>query len=210
MALLAYCIVLDDGERKFPSEGLLDSRIEPIAELGLIALCSEMEPSAISAGNFQQAALEFHRVVQAVFADKAVIPFRFPTWLSREEMKVHLRQESLRYKDFLVQHADHVQMEVRIQAEAAAPISAASGTEHLRGRAAQMRKVNDEAQGIKNLLADIALDWHARETHDGMRLYALVSKASVEAFREKLKSVPARISGPWPATEFFKPRPARN
>lgn len=209
MALLAYCVVLDDGAPKFPPEGLLDSRSELIADSGLIALCSEMERSAISATNFQQAALEFHRVVQAVFAAKAVIPFRFPTWLNTEEMSAHLRQESVRYKDFLVKHADHVQMEVRIQAEAAAPILAASGTEHLRARAAQMRKVNEQAQQIKNLVADIAIEWRVCETPDAMRLYALIPRASMEDFREKLNPMPVRISGPWPATEFFEPPSAK-
>ena len=210
MALLAYCIVLDDALTQFPSAGLLNLRIEVIAESGLIGLCSEMERSTISAINFQQAALEFHRVVQAVFADKAVIPFRFPTWLSTEQMSAHLRQESVRYKDFLIAHADHVQMEIRIPAEAAAPILTASGTEHLRARAAQMRKVSDHAQQIKHLVGDTAIEWRDRETPDGMGLYALISKRATEAFHEKLNSVPVRISGPWPATEFFEPRPAKH
>jgi len=210
MPLLAYCVVLDDGAGKFPSKGVMDSNIELIAESGLGALGSEMDRSAISAGNFQQAALEFHRVVQAVFAVKAVIPFRFPTWLSLEEMRAHLRQESFRYKDFLVKRADQVQMEVRIQAEAAAPTSATSGTEHLRARAAQLQKVNEQAEQIKNLVAHIATAWHDRETSDGIRLYALISKRSIEGFREKLNSVPVRISGPWPATEFLEALPAKN
>jgi hypothetical protein len=120
-------------------------------------------------------------------------------------MRAHLHRESFRYQDFLVKHADQVQMEVRIHAKAAALTSAASGTEHLRLRAAQMRKINDESERIKNLVADMAIDWYVRETPDGMRLYALLSKRLIEAFREKLKSVPARITGPWPATEFFEP-----
>ena len=210
MSLLAYCIVLDDGATKFPSEGVMGWRIELIAQSGLVALCSEMERGAISAGNFQQAALEFHRVVQAVFASKAIIPFRFPTWLTAEEMRAHLRQESVQYKDFLVKHADHVQMEIRIQAEAATLTSAASGTEHLQARAARLRNVKDQAEQIKNVVADMAMAWRGRETPDGMRLYALVSKRSIEGFREKLNSVPVRISGPWPATEFFEPPSAKN
>src|SRR5579885_2875882 len=204
MPLLAYCIVLDDHATKLPSEGVLGSRIELVAESGLIALCSEIERSAISSGNFQQAALEFHRAVQAVFAAKAVIPFRFPTWLSAEEVRSHLHQESPLYHHFLTNHADHVQIEVSIQAEPVGTTSAASGTEHLRARAAQMRKVRDQAQQIKNLAADAVIEWRDRETRDGIRLYALVSRSSVQSFREKLNSVPVRITGPWPATEFFE------
>jgi len=42
-------------------------------------LCSEIEQSSVSAANFQQTALEFHRAIQSVLAQHAVIPFRFPT-----------------------------------------------------------------------------------------------------------------------------------
>ncbi len=210
MPLLAYCVVLDDRATKLPCEGVLGARIELVAESGLIALCSEIERSAISSGNFQQAALEFHCAVQAVFAAKAVIPFRFPTWLSTEEMRAHLRQESPRYQAFLAKHADQVQMEIRIQTEPAVPISAASGTEHLRARAAQMRKLSDQAQQIKNLAADARIEWRDRATSDGIRLFALVLRSSIQSFREKLNSVPARITGPWPATEFFESPPRKD
>jgi gas vesicle protein GvpL/GvpF len=203
MSLLTYCILLDGGSMNFPSAGVLGAEIEPIAESGLIALCSEIERSAISANNFQQAALEFHHVVQAVFADKALIPFRFPTWLSPEEMRANLRQETPRYKNFLLSHADHVQMEVRIQAEAAGSPLAATGVEHLRARAAQLRKVSEQAGAVRHQLADTVIEWRERESADGIRLYALVSRKSGGTFREKLNRLSVRASGPWPATEFF-------
>jgi hypothetical protein len=101
-------------------------------------------------------------------------------------------------------------MEVRLQVEAAAPVLATSGTDHLRVRAAQMRKINHEAQQIKDLVAETAIEWHDRETPEGMHLYALVARRSMEAFRERLNPMPVRVTGPWPATEFFKPRPAKN
>ena len=208
MPLLAYCIVLDSSEMNFPTEGVLGSQLAPIAESGFIALCSEMERNSISAANFQQAALEFHRVVQAVFAEKAVIPFRFPTWLSGEEMRTHLRQESSRYKNFLLSHADHVQMEIRIVGQERSTCEAATGAEHLRARANQLRMVSEQAKEVKHQLADSVIEWHERETTNGMRLYALVARKSVAAFREKLNRISLIASGPWPATEFFEPHGA--
>lgn len=203
ITLLAYCIVLGQGQTDFPPDGVLGSRLEPVDDSGLIALCSEMERSSISAKNFQRAALEFHRVTQAVFARRAVVPFRFPTWLSSEEMRAHLSQESLRYKDFLLNHADNVQMEVRIVSKETAMQERTTGGEHLRARAAQLRKVDNQANEIKNLAGDNALEWREQETPDGVRLYALVSRTSIEKFREKLKLASVPVTGPWPATAFF-------
>jgi|SRR5689334_16239208 len=203
MYLLAYCIVLDDGSATLPRQGVLSTKVDVVGESGLSALCSEMERSSISANNFQQAALEFHRVLREVFAQTAVVPFRFPTWLSPEEMSAHLQKESLRYKTFLVEHADHVQMEVRVMRQESAIQKGTTGSEHLRARAAQLRKVNEQASEIKNLVGDNALQWREQETPDGVRLYALVSRASIEDFREKLKRASLPVTGPWPATEFF-------
>lgn len=210
MPLLAYCILLDGGAISLPGQGVLSSKAEAIAESGLVALCSEMERSAITPSNFQQAALEFHRVIQNTFAQSAVIPFRFPTWLTAEEVKAHLRQESPRYRDFLIRHADHVQMELRIANPDRSTPEATSGAEHLRARAAQLRSVSEHAQQVKHQLADTVIEWRERETGDGMRLYALISSKSVERFREKLNRISMRASGPWPATEFFEPHSAKH
>jgi hypothetical protein len=210
MPLLAYCILLDSGAISFPTQGVLASKPESIAESGLFALCSELEPAAISPGNFQQAALEFHHVIQSTLAQSAVIPFRFPTWLSADEVKAHLRQQSPRYRDFLIRHADHVQMEVRITNPDTSTPEARSGAEHLRARAAQLRSVREHAKQVKQQLADTVIEWRERETGDGMRLYALISSKSVEWFREKLNRISVRASGPWPATEFFEPHSAKD
>lgn len=201
--LLAYCIVLEEGPTVYPSEGVLDSKIVPVAESGLIALCAELERSSISATNFQRSALEFHRVVQAMLVEKAVVPFRFPTWLSADEMRAHLRQASAQYRDFLLRHADHLQMEVRVSKRAVNSPAVTSGAEHLRAKAAQLRAVMDQADEIKNLVSEEVIEWRQRETVDGVCLYALIARKSVEQFRETLNRSAVRASGPWPATEFL-------
>ena len=53
-------------------------------------------------------------------------------------------------------------------------------------------------------------DWREREIAGGIRGYALIARASTQAFLEKMgrvslpKDLQARVSGPWPATQFFK------
>ena len=210
MPLLAYCVVLEEPPTNFPSSGVLGARIESVAESGVVVLCSEGEKTAISAGNFQQAALEFHRVIQACLAEKATVPFRFPTWLAAEEIRAHLRQQASWYGEFLRRHAEHVQMEVRLAAPESGTLRAETGAEHLRYRAAQLRAVSAQADEVRKLAADTVIEWRERENPAGIRLYALVSRKFVDAFREKLNRAPVRVSGPWPATEFFEPHPAKN
>ena len=118
-------------------------------------------------------------------------------------MRAQLRQESIRYKDFLLKHADHVQMEARVAPNESGIQAGSTGAEYLRARAAQLRRATGQSKEIKNLVAEKALEWREQDTPDGVRLYALVSRKSIEEFREKLKRSSVPVSGPWPATEFF-------
>ena len=209
MTILPYCVVLGDTAGHLPATGILNSKLNEFAEAGLTAVYSQIEKFDISVTNFQQAALEFHNVVHAMFAHTAVVPFRFPTWLSEAELQRHLRSESARYQRFLNQHANHVQMEARIRLEQSSQGAASSsGTEHLRTRAAQIRKLRDMAEHTKQAVAAEAIEWRERETPDGLRLYALVDRGKLASFREKLSQADSgvRVSGPWPATEFLEPR----
>jgi hypothetical protein len=161
-----------------------------------------MGPNEISSDCFQQSALQFHHVVQAVFADAAVIPFRFPTWLSEEGMTTHLERESDGYESFLTRHAKHVQMEFRVASHSEQG-PASSGTEHLRMRAEQLRGVEKAAQEMRSLLAADVVDWRERDIPGGKRLFALVDRSRVARFRERLSECGVLVTGPWPATEFF-------
>jgi len=98
-------------------------------------------------------------------------------------------------------------MEVRIAREADSTQPAAGGAEHLRARAAQFRKLSHLAEEIRSLVADSVIEWRERENPDGIRMYALVSRESIEEFREKLSRASIHTSGPWPATEFLNQPP---
>jgi len=204
MLVLPYCVYLGKSIGKIPAKGVLDAEVQAKQCGPLVVLYSEIERSRIAPETFQQSALEFHRVVHAVFDSAAVIPFRFPTWLSAEELADHLQKESERYQAFLTLHADHVQMELRVTQPSSESLPApSSGTEHLRARAARLHQSEKAVEGLKTLFAPEVLEWRERDIPEGKRLYALVERGQVAHFRERLSQRSVRWSGPWPATEFL-------
>jgi|SRR5579859_2232932 len=209
MPVLPYCILLANPRLELPVRGVEDSEIHVIAVDRLTALYSEVEKSRLSAQTFRQDALAFHDVVHEVLGRTAVVPFRFPSWLTLTELTAHLRKESERYERFLSTHAEHVQMELRlaIQAPSISERPASSGTEHLRGRAARTRQLHETADEFRRSLASEVIEWREREVPEGLRLFGLVHRDQVVAVREKLggrgPDVSVRWSGPWPATEFL-------
>jgi hypothetical protein len=207
MAVLPYCILLPESRTGIPEKGIRDSEIQQLTNGSLLVLYSQIDTNEISAQNFREAALEFHNVVDAVFKHAAVVPFRFPTWLSEPELAAHLREESARYQDFLTHHAGHVQMEIRLALPTDKTSQCAStGTEHLRQRASQIRELHNAKDKLKHLLSAEVIEWRDRELPNGLRVYALVERNAVPAFREKLTRHERTTShtGPWPAMEFFE------
>lgn len=207
MQILPYCILLQDSGASIPGQGIFGSSIQELSEGALLALYSELVRSDISAKTFQPAALEFHKVVHTLFDQAAVVPFRFPTWLTPPELSRHLQEASQRYTRFLTDHARHAQMEVRLRASNTSLTNAMSGTAHLRARAAGLHQLRSTAEALKSLLTSEAIEWRERDAPQGLRLYALVNRTDIAKFREKLSErehdVSVRWSGPWPATEFL-------
>jgi len=208
MQVLPYCILLYDPAKSIPQIGVLTSPIHRLTEDDLLIPYSELVRSDISPKTFQAAALQFHHIVNAIFEQTAIVPFRFPTWVTPSELSRHLQQESQRYTTFLSRNGAHVQMELRIAPlSRGSPMTAGSGTAHLRERAAELRKLHSTAESLKNLLSSEVIEWRQRDTPTGFRLYALVERASLVRFREKVSrrehDVSVRWSGPWPATEFL-------
>lgn len=195
--------MLTESFGKVPVTGVRGAEVLATSVGELTALYSKIEKEQIVPEQFQDAALEFHRVVQAAFASAAVVPFRFPTWISPEELADHLKDQAERYRSFLTQHADHVQMELRLTLAPGDVHRASSGTEHLRARAAQLHQVENAAEEAKRILAGDVIEWRERDIAEGKRLFALVKRGDVESFRERLSRRGLSWSGPWPAMEFL-------
>ena len=213
MPALPYCVLLNSSAVSVPVTGIENSGILRLTEGQLLVLYSELQASAISPTTIQSAALQFHNVVQAVFEQVAVVPFRFPTWLPQPELRKHLQQKSHGYTAFLTSHANHVQMEARLALPVSASASAptAGGTAYLRARATESRRLRTAADTLKSLLSAEVIGWRERETQAGLRLFALVDRTLIADFRERLTKRDHEVgvcwSGPWPATEFLESPP---
>lgn len=207
--LLPYCIFISSAQ-DLPRCGVRGCDVLQLEEAGLNVAYSQIDSQSVGGERLQQSALEFHRVVHAIFAREAVVPFRFPNSVDECELREHLRAHSGKYLKFLRAHANDVQMEVRITFAAGdSSTQAASGSEHMRQRLARSTQLRAAADAIRQHTAG-EIEWLERETSGGVRLFALIARESVFAFRERLahfdsaKEIQVRASGPWPATEFLE------
>jgi hypothetical protein len=211
MALLCYCVFEDGAAVTLPTTGVGGSVLESISVPPVRGVASSLPAGFDSSGADKvKVALEFHGVVEHLFRQTDVIPFRFPTIVQRDaEFEEHLREKADRYEEVLRRFHGRVQMEVRIalgKTAAGAPL--VSGTEYLRGRQAEMHRLESLADSVHKGIGPLAVDWRQRVSGAGVRCYALVARESVERFRQNAGTVSleaggaARVSGPWPPTEF--------
>jgi hypothetical protein len=197
-----------------PARGVRDAQVEWLVESAVRCFFSCLEGSYASgsADTLKEDALRFHSVLHAIFAQAAVIPFRFPTVLEPDELRRFLAEGAAGYPDRLARLRDVVQMELRISSSAAAIASPPSGREYLLRRQAQAQAMAEAAAASRSAAGHLIQDWRERETRSGLRCYALVPRAEIGEFQARmgtlgaLEGVTMVVSGPWPATEFLEVR----
>src|SRR5579885_1214260 len=81
MSVLAYC-VSDREIDTIPAAGVQGATVAQASVAGLTILFSEGEFQLGSEDRIREGALAFHRVNDAVFRLRSIVPFRFPTLLS--------------------------------------------------------------------------------------------------------------------------------
>jgi hypothetical protein len=156
----------------------------------------------------------FNQVLQRIFAQAVIIPFRFPTIVESEDtLRQFVESRAAEYSGALERLRNKVQMDVRIIFKARENVnssSSKSGREYLEGRRGgyqQAQSVMDEFRRVSNSLAE---EWIQRDTPSGIRSFALVDRSSLAVFLERIGSVvtpadvSARITGPWPPSEFVE------
>jgi hypothetical protein len=206
--LLPYCVFLANLA-KVPRTGVEDRRVHQLDLAGLSVIHSDLGTNEIAGDKFKAAALRFHEVVHAVFEQRAVIPFRFPTLLTPEELRDHLHKESEDYLKFLRAHPDDVQIEVRLWRVEAERPKPAGGTEYMMRLSEHLMLLQSAARKVQRASAHLVREWKNDEDHETFRLFALISRKHTDDFRERLAAtvqradVHMRVTGPWPATEFF-------
>src|SRR6185312_15844811 len=211
MSILLYCAAQkrDAGNATMPGVG--GCPVFGIEDSGIILFCSPNPGSdAWAKPALSDSVKQFHAVLRQVFANQAILPFRFPTILADEdEARDHLRKEAAQYGAQLRRFADDAQMEVVITDRSAGESNgrSRSGTEYLREKQKREERLRLAADAIRKLSTEFAGDWSQRHTPGGLRLFALVKRDTVPRFLDGIRtfSVPpgldVRITGPWPVTE---------
>jgi Gas vesicle synthesis protein GvpL/GvpF len=214
MPVLLYGIIESGSEVLTLQPGVAGATIQTTGRSDL--QCFYSHNSTLPGSAPREAVLEFHRVVQAIFSARDMIPFRFPTLMADEaELASQLQEHAAEYHLWLARVRGRVQMEIRIHYRDDGPGSrkeaggAVSGTEYLRFRQARQAKLDAAAGVLKGAVLGHTTGWRQRGSSDHLRCFALVGRDSVAQFQRSLASteIPAdliaRVSGPWPPTEFF-------
>lgn len=216
MPVLAYCIAEAEPLVEVPTAGIHEAKIETLQQAGLRCFLSHhAAKEEIVHRPLQDAALAFNRVLQQVFRQVAIVPFRFPTVLADgDEIVEFLQQHAQEYREALDRLRNLVQMEVHIglpKPQAVEKQRESSGAQYLQSRLTQHRRLEGAAQEIRRAGESSIRDWRERHTNSGgLRCYALVERDTLQTFRDQVGSVlrgpelQIRLSGPWPASEFLQ------
>lgn len=166
----------------------------------------------------------FNQVLQRIFAQAVIIPFRFPTIVESEDrLTQFVESRAAEYSGALKRLRNKVQMDVRIIFKARDNVNSSSTQsrrsqsgmgqsgrgylESRRERYQQAQSAMDEFRRVSNSLAE---EWIQRDTPSGIRSFALVDRSSLSVFLERIGGVvtpadiSARITGPWPPSEFVE------
>jgi len=154
----------------------------------------------------------FTEVLQRIFAQTVIIPFRFPTVVESEAvLKRFVESRSAEYGGALHRLRDKVQMDVRITAKPDGPDgSTQSGRNYLQRKRARYQEAQSVQEEFRRISHSVAGEWNQRDTASGVRGFALVDRTSLPIFLEKIARVrtPAgistRVTGPWPPSEFVE------
>jgi Gas vesicle synthesis protein GvpL/GvpF len=215
--VLAYCIAEQRSQINIPASGLEGAPVKWLDMDDLRCFVSDF-PVSMPNEPAPEMVKAFHRVVRRIFAQAAVIPFRFPTIVESEAvLRQFLKNRSAAYSEALRRLRHKVQVDVRIilnpAAGAANSVSRApsqSGKKYLearQGRYRQTQSILDEFRRVSNSLAE---EWIQRETPSGIRAFALLDRSALPAFLEKIgrvltpADISARVTGPWPPSEFVE------
>jgi hypothetical protein len=216
--VLAYCIVEAHAEVKVPAAGVEGALIRPVRIGALRCFVSDLS-SPVEPDSLPGMAKAFQGVLQRIFAENAIIPFRFPTVVESErELMQFVESRSGEYREALQRLRGKLQMDIRIVAEprrnrgtvAGTELSRRSGKEYLRAKSERRKEVEAALKVLRRAAGSQVDQWIERDTASGMRAFALLSRSSLPGFVEKLRQVhtPAgtstRVTGPWPPSEFVE------
>jgi gas vesicle protein GvpL/GvpF len=211
--VLAYCIAEQKNQIRMPGRGVKEAPVRSIDMDTLRCFVSDF------AGHVPQEPLPemvkaFNRVLQQIFEQAAIIPFRFPTIVESEDvLRNFIQSRAAEYSSALHRLRNKVQMDVRISIDKGAEASettSQSGKNYLEIKKAGYQRVQSILEEFQRVSDSLAEKWVQRDTPSGIRGFALVDRSSLSVFLEKIgrvhtpAGISARITGPWPPSEFVE------
>ena len=209
--MLAYCIADQQKQIDIPDTGVEGAPIRWIDMAVLRCFVSDFG-AQMPRERVPDMVKVFNEVLQRIFAQTAVIPFRFPTIVESEAaLREFVESRSAEYRSALHRLRDKVQMDVRIimkpdQAER----SPRSGKAYLQQRSALHREAQSILEEFRRVSHSVAEEWAQGDAPGGIRAFALIERSSLPIFLEKIAKVlvpagiSARVTGPWPPSEFME------
>lgn len=207
--------------------GVCGAPVRLIDEGVLGAAISWIEPSDLTP-NFARA-LSYAKVVEALHADRVVLPMRYGCLFGQEDQVVELlRVHGEEYAALLRGLDGCVEMGVRVlveRAEGRARVaevpSHPPGRSYLAGRTAvyaeKDRRAHEEGRVVERcreafagLFVKFRAEYSSARAPD-VALYFLVKRGAVDSFRQafgrisRAESARLLLSGPWPAYNFAAP-----
>jgi hypothetical protein len=211
-SVLAYCIAERKSRINLPIRGVEGAQVRSIDAAALCCFASEFG-TRMPDEPVPEMVKAFNQVLQRIFAQTVIIPFRFPTIVESEDvLRQFAESRSGEYARALNRLRNKVQMDIRIALiSAGAPEpSRRSGKSYLEDRRRQYQKLQAMLTEFRNVSGLLAENWIQRDTPSGIYGFALLDRSSLPAFLEKIgrvltpAGVSARITGPWPPSEFVE------
>jgi Gas vesicle synthesis protein GvpL/GvpF len=213
--VLAYCVAEQQSEIDIPHSGVEEAPVRGIDVHVLRCFVSDFG-SSMPDEPVPEMVKAFNRVLQRIFAQTAIIPFRFPTLVESEDLlRQFVESRSLEYGSALQRLRNKVQMDVRITVTpgggaAGSSRQSQSGKDYLEDKRARYQQAQFILEEFRRVSDSLAEKWVQGDTSSGIRGFALVDRSSVPVFLEKIgrvltpAGVSARITGPWPPSEFVE------
>lgn len=208
--ILVYCGFRHAPELALPAVGVNAAPVQLTSLDDLCLLWSKVE-WPFNPQRMQKSAVEFHEVVQQVFKQTAVIPFRLlSVFDDLPAFTAFAAGNRERFLQDLNRLRDVVQMECVIYpAPSQTPVDRSSGKAYLEQKAVALRSSEGLAQAVQDSVSHLSREIRVREGKNGTRIFVLVERGRENDFRQAVSAMPIpthlsrRMSGPWPAAEFL-------
>ena len=225
MKLYAYCLVEDLNALDVPVRGVEGAavRLLKIDEFGV--LVSDGEPDAFPLT--RDSAIVHDTVVRSIFAQTTLLPFRFGSVVSEQQLRHYVATYKPALKKNLAHVRDCVQMDLKIIWQYSTPDAGplpeedrGPGTVFLEKKRREL--LGDERQVAKktelsnllhkvlgDLIRDEQIELRPSKTAVLAAVFHLIERTHTSRYQEKVQEIrnnrpelSIRLSGPWPPYSF--------